>query len=221
MSRDANPNVTLGEAAKARSEEIEHSLSPLLLAVRDRLCARFGLAEAGEAGGLEVLADRGELTVVAPPERLVEVLTDCRDDPELRCELLSDVSGVHWPGGRAEAQAQETTGWPTYVEERSGTIELDYLLTSLEHGYRFRVRVRLPDDEPTIATATGVYGAANFMEREAYDFFGVVFDGHPKLERILMPTDWEGFPHRKDYPLGGVEVEYQGASIPPPDERDY
>jgi len=59
------------------------------------------------------------------------------------------------------------------------------------------------------------------MEREAYDFLGVDFEGHPDLRRILMPDEWEGYPHRKDYPLGGVEVQYHGATVPPPDQRSY
>ena len=65
----------------------------------------------------------------------------------------------------------------------------------------------------------GVYPTADWQEREAYDMFGIIFDGHPNLTRILMPDDWEGFPQRKDYPLGGVPVEYKGAEIPPPDQR--
>ena len=68
-------------------------------------------------------------------------------------------------------------------------------------------------------TVTEVYPTADWQEREAYDMFGVIFDGHPNLTRILMPDDWEGFPQRKDYPVGGVPVEYKGAEIPPPDQR--
>ena len=71
------------------------------------------------------------------------------------------------------------------------------------------------------ATVTGVWPGANFPEREAYDFFGIRFDGHPNLVRIAMPEDWKGYPQRKDYPLGGVDVEYIGAHIPPPDTRRY
>ncbi len=221
MSRDRNPNVTLGETARMRERSLDRSLPDHLVAVRDRLVEAFGNVAEGDPDGLEVLADRRELTVVTSPERLVELLTFCRDDPELQCELLSDLSGVHWPGGTREASAQATTGWPTYTETQAGRIEVDYLLTSISQGHRFRVRVNLDDEAPRLPTATGVWRAADFMEREVYDFFGVVFAEHPNLQRILMPEDWEGHPHRKDYPLGGVEVEYKGATIPPPDEREY
>ena len=63
------------------------------------------------------------------------------------------------------------------------------------------------------------YPTADWHERETWDFFGIVFDGHPALTRILMPDDWPGHPQRKDYPLGGIPVEYKGATIPPPDQR--
>lgn len=171
---------------------------------------------------LDVVAFRGELTLVLPdPERLPEVLTFCRDDPDVACELLADLSGVHWPGGTREITSQETTGWPVYTEESDGRIEVDYLLRSVRRGHAFRVRVAVPDDAPRLPSAVNVYGSANFMEREVYDFFGVTFEGHPNLARILMPEEWEGHPHRKDYPLGGVEVMYKGVTVPPPDERDY
>lgn len=220
MSRDANPNVTQGEQATQHEYAVEPSLSEALTAVRDRLLERFGDAADGP-GGLEADTFRGELTLAASPEQLTDVLAFCRHDEALRCELLSDLSGVHWPGGRVEATVEETTGWPTYATERDGAIEVSYLLTSVHHGHRFRVRVSVPDVEPRLPSVVDVYRSARFMEREVYDFFGVVFEGHGGLERILMPEDWVGHPHRKDYPLGGVEVEYEGATIPPPDERDY
>ena len=74
-------------------------------------------------------------------------------------------------------------------------------------------------ENPRLPSVTQVYPTADWQERETYDMFGIIFDGHPNLTRILMPDDWEGFPQRKDYPLGGVPVEYKGAEIPPPDQR--
>jgi NADH-quinone oxidoreductase subunit C len=219
VSQDRNPNVTLGQQARIVETRLpEPQLADALAAVRDRIVEAFADRGARDWG---VLGFRGELTIVVPPDRIVDVLTFCRGEEEIGCELLADLSGVHWPGGLVEAHAEETTGWPTYAEEREGRIELDYILYSLAHNHRFRLRVNLPDDEPRIASAVAVYRSADVMEREVYDFFGVVFDGHPNLTRIQMPDDWEGHPHRKDYPLGGVEVAYKGATVPPPDERRY
>ena len=76
-----------------------------------------------------------------------------------------------------------------------------------------------PDSDPHVPSLFAVYPTNDWHERETYDFFGIIFDGHPSLTRIEMPDDWEGHPQRKDYPLGGVPVEYKGAQIPPPDER--
>lgn len=207
-------DTAAGEQVQMREASLDVSLSEDLRALRDHVVASFP--------ELDVLGFRGELTLIAAPARIRELLTFCRDDPDVRCELLADLSGVHWPAGDVSEQAHETTGWPTYVTEvDSGHIEVDYILYSVTHHHRLRVRLLLPDVDPVVDTATGVYGSANFMEREVFDFLGVRFDGHPDLVRILMPDDWEGHPHRKDYPLGGVEVQYKGATVPPPDERKY
>ena len=208
------PDVSAGERAGLEESAVAVQLSEQLARVRDRLVEAFP--------SLEVLGFRGELTLIAPPQAVPDVIAFCRDDPAVRCEILADVSGVHWPGGRHQVNAQETTGWPTYDEDAGpGRIEVDYILYSITHNHRFRVRTSVPDDAGHIGTATGVYASANVMEREAYDFFGVVFEGHPNLTRMHMPEDWEGHPQRKDYPLGGVEVQYKGATVPPPDERKY
>ena len=82
-----------------------------------------------------------------------------------------------------------------------------------------RVRCQVPAADTRIPTTFPLWPGTEAMEREAYDLFGVVFTGHPNLTRILMPDDWEGHPQRKDYPLGGVAVEYKGAEMPPPDQR--
>jgi NADH-quinone oxidoreductase subunit C len=165
----------------------------------------------------------GELTVHVAPEQLLAVLTFCRDDAELACELLADLSGVHWPAGDHVVDRQpSTTGWPEYrIARDDGVIEVLYILRSVSRNHRLRVSVGTPDDDPQLPSVTGVYETANFHEREVYDFFGVVFDGHPDLTRILMPDDWLGHPHRKDYPLGGVDIDYKhDRFIPPPNERD-
>lgn len=165
----------------------------------------------------------GELTVHVSPDQVVEVLSFCRDDDALSCELLADLSGVHWPAGDHVVERQtSTTGWPAYrVSREEGVIEVLYVLRSVSRNHRLRVSVGTPDDAPRLPSVTGIYRTADFHEREVYDFFGVDFEGHPDLTRILMPDDWLGHPHRKDYPLGGVDVEYKRDKfIPPPHERD-
>ena len=81
------------------------------------------------------------------------------------------------------------------------------------------MEVACPDADPHIPSLFGIYPTCDWHERETYDFFGIIFDGHPGLTRIAMPDDWAGHPQRKDYPLGGVPVEFNGAQIPPPDTR--
>ena len=90
---------------------------------------------------------------------------------------------------------------------------------STHGGRRIRVEVTCPETDRHIPSIVSVYPANDWHERETWDFFGIVFDGHPALTRIQMPDDWPGHPQRKDYPLGGIDVEYKGAVIPPPDTR--
>jgi NADH-quinone oxidoreductase subunit C len=197
------------------ADPVRWALPPALAALRDHLLAHITGSEAED--------HRGELTVLVPRDGLPDALRLCRDDPQVRCEQLIDVSAVHWPGGVVQETGQETTGWPTFTEERGeGRFDLNYLLRSLSLGHRFRLRVHVPDAPgSSVPTATDLWQSANVLEREVYDMAGIVFDGHPNLVRILMPEDWEGHPQRKDYPLGGVEVMYRGVTVPPPDERDY
>lgn len=208
------PDSAAGERTRKIGVGVEVQLSERLAALRDRITAAFD--------DLGVLGFRGELTLVARPEQVIDVLRFVRDDPEVACELLADLNCVHWPGGTRVDTTQETTGWPLYEKEaEQGRMEIDYIAYSIRHNHRLRLRTFLDDEQPRIASAVQLYSSANFMEREVFDFFGVVFEGHPNLERIEMPEDWEGHPLRKDYPLGGVDVQYKGATVPPPDERQY
>jgi NADH-quinone oxidoreductase subunit C len=150
----------------------------------------------------KVVVDRGELTYHVRKSSLLAMLQTLRDDPSLRFELLSSVSGVHYP--------DDVDGRPLHSI---------YQLTSLTYRRRLRVEVATTDEDPHIPSAVGVYPTADWQERETFDMFGIEYDGHPGLTRVLMPDDWVGHPQRKDYPLGGIPVEYKGASIPPPDER--
>jgi NADH-quinone oxidoreductase subunit C len=105
-----------------------------------------------------------------------------------------------------------------YLNRDERRMHVCYQLTSMTYRRQIRLEVAVRADE-TVPSVTSVYPTADWHERETYDMFGVIFTGHPNLTRILMPDDWEGFPQRKDYPLGGVPVEYKGAVIPPPDQR--
>jgi NADH-quinone oxidoreductase subunit C len=149
----------------------------------------------------KVVVDRGELTLHIVPERIADVCQVMRDDESLRFELCSSVSGADYLGSD---------------ERRLHTV---IQLTSMTYRRRIRLETAVGADNPHQPSVTAVYPTADWQERETYDMFGIVYDGHPGLTRILMPDDWEGHPQRKDYPLGGVPVEYKGAEIPPPDER--
>ena len=111
----------------------------------------------------------------------------------------------------------ETAG--TFSKDDSIIVCAQYPLQSITHNRRLRLEVSAPDSDPHIPSLYGVYPTSDWHDRETYDFFGIIFDGHPSLTRIEMPDDWQGHPQRKDYPLGGIPVEYKGAQIPPPDER--
>jgi NADH-quinone oxidoreductase subunit C len=165
--------------------------------------------------------DRGELTFHADPEQLIELVTFCRDDDELACTFLADLAGVHWPAGDHVIERQtSTTGWPEHRVSRDvGVIEVAYVLRSLDRNLVFRIVVATDDTDPQLPSVTGVFATADFHEREVYDFFGVRFTGHPNLNRILMPDDWVGHPHRKDYPLGGVDIDYKNDKFIPSPER--
>lgn len=150
----------------------------------------------------KVVVDRDELTFEVNRESLPTVARALRDDPGLRFETCLGVSGVHWP------------------QDTDNELHVVYHLRSMTHGGRYlRVEVTCPDSDPHVPTITDIFPANNWHERETYDMFGVIFDGHPALTRILMPDDWVGHPQRKDYPLGGIPVEHKGSTTPPPDER--
>jgi NADH/F420H2 dehydrogenase subunit C len=106
-----------------------------------------------------------------------------------------------------------------YPQDLGRELHAVYHLQSITHGRRVRLEVACPDADPHLPSLVPVYPTADWQERETWDFFGIQFDGHPALTRIHMPDDWPGHPQRKDYPLGGIPVEYKGATIPPPDTR--
>jgi NADH-quinone oxidoreductase subunit C len=164
------------------------------------------LATAAAAAGVEkavekVVVHRNEITFFIRREDILAVVKLLRDDEKLRFEFCASVSGVHYP---------DDTGRELHVL---------YHLLSMTHNRRIRLEVTAPDADPHVPSVCATYPTADWHEREAFDFFGIIFDGHPALTRIQMPDDWPGHPQRKDYPLGGIPVEYKGGTVPPPDQR--
>jgi len=141
------------------------------------------LQEAFPAAGVEPAPtfDLQETFYVAR-EHAPEVLRALRDRPELRFAFLAELTAADF--------------WP-----REPRFELVYMLVSIEHRRRVRVKVRLNAESARIATVTGLWAAANWLEREVWDLFGIEFEGHPDPRRLLMPEDWQGYPLRKDYPV--------------------
>jgi NADH-quinone oxidoreductase subunit C len=132
----------------------------------------------------EVLEFRGERTLVIPAAHLLTTAEFLCSDAELQFSFLSDITAVdHFP-----------------IEPR---FDLNYHLLSLTRRERLRLKVRVAGGDPVIPSVVNVWPAANWHEREIFDLFGVRFEGHPELSRILMPDDWEGHPLRKDYPVEG------------------
>lgn len=144
--------------------------------VLEKLSEKFGtkISHSSEPHGL--------LTFETGPESIVEVLTYLKDDGELNFNFLTDITGIHYP-------------------ERELPIGVIYHLHSFRNNVRVRIKVFLSDSNPSIPSATVLWEGANWMERETYDYFGVQFEGHPDLRRILNVDDMTVFPMRKEFPL--------------------
>lgn len=136
----------------------------------------------------EVVYYAGEVTVLAPRERIVEVLRFLHDDPRTAMTLLCDLTAGDYP-------------------KREKRFDVVYHLYSIPKNHRLRLKVHAAEGE-SVPSATAVYNAANWHEREVFDLFGIVFDGHPDLRRILMPDEWQGHPLRKEYPLEGFPEQH-------------
>ena len=126
----------------------------------------------------------GDWTIVVPLPHMTAALRHLRDAPDAAFDFCSDVTATDWP------------------PRKEGRFDLIYCLYSTRHRHRVRVKVRAGENDP-VPSVTEIWPAANWLEREVYDMFGVNFTGHPDRRRILMPDDWQGFPQRKDYPLEG------------------
>ena len=125
----------------------------------------------------------GDWTLIVPATGLLDAARFLRDTPETAFDFCSDVTASDWP-------------------TRPQRFDVIYCLFSTRHRKRVRLKVRAGESEP-VPSVSGIWPAANWLEREVYDLFGVNFTGHPNRKRILMPDDWQGYPQRKDYPLEG------------------
>lgn len=148
-----------------------------------------------------VVVYRDELTVFITREHLPRIARWLRDDQDLRFEMCLGVNGVHYP------------------HDTGRELHACYALMSITHNRIMRVEVTCPDADPHIPSIVSTYPGNDWHERETWDLMGIIFDGHPNLSRTALPDDWVGHPQRKDYPLGGIPVEYKGAVVPPADTR--
>jgi NADH-quinone oxidoreductase subunit C len=151
------------------------------LALLETLKTRF------PAGIVETHADHGDATAVVTRDLVTDVLRVCRDAPDLRFDMLTDLTAVDYlkfPG-----------------REDGPRFDVVYHLYSLPHNHRVRIRVRVDEDDAVVPTAVPLWPIANWLEREVWDMFGVRFAGHPDLRRLLMYEEFVGHPLRKDYPV--------------------
>jgi NADH-quinone oxidoreductase subunit C len=155
----------------------------------DSMTLAKALQEKFPQGVTAVEEFRGEVTVVVERKALLEVAKYLRDTDGYEFNLLSDLCGIDY-----------LPQIPRFA--------ISYIVYSLSNNQTLRLKVFVPETEPSAPSLTGIYPSANWPEREVYDMFGISFDGHPDLRRILMPFDWTGYPLRKDYPLGYEEVEF-------------
>ncbi len=164
-------------------------MSAKLEQLAQQLAATFGERIAAP------VRERGELSIDVPVAEYLGVMAQLRDDPQFSFAQLTDLSGIDF------------SGWQGWQGRRFATVSL---LLSLAHNRRLRVRVFADDDEfPVVPSVTGLWNGANWYEREAFDFYGIHFDGHEDLRRILTDYGFVGHPFRKDFPVSGyVEMRY-------------
>ena len=143
----------------------------------------------------EVRRFRDEVTVYVPRERIVDVCRFCKNGPDMGYDYLSDLTGNDWP-------------------DRDPRFEVIYQLYSMQHFTYLRLKVRVPEDDLTVPSVTSVWRTANWHERETFDLFGIRFEGHPDLRRILLSEDWEGHPLRQTEEIGWEEPEFTVRKVP-------
>jgi NADH-quinone oxidoreductase subunit C len=156
----------------------------------------------------EIYEFRGDTWLYIRPDYLLRVCALLRDDPDLNYLYLSDVMGIDW-----------LPKWQ--AGEKPKRFEVVYNLYSPVSFRRILLKVRVDEGE-RVPSVTPIWEGANYPEREVYDMFGIPFEGHPNLKRILMPDDWVGHPLRKDYPLGGEEIPFaQGTRGPSIEDKTH
>lgn len=128
---------------------------------------------------------RGELTIILPKERIVEVCKFLKEESDLHFDFLADLCGIDM----------------NTPSKRFGVI---YNVYSFHHKYRLRLKIFAEEEHPNVPTVTGIWATANWHERETFDMFGIIFEGHPDLRRMYMPDEFEYHPLRKDFPLMGI-----------------
>jgi len=136
---------------------------------------------------------RDEITIIVDPASVPDVLRFLRDTPGLVYNFLSDISPVDY--------------YPDSYS-RPGRFGVSYHVYSMLHNRRLRVKTYVDEDEPIVPSVTEIWPGANWLEREAMDMMGLQFEGHPDPRRLLMPKDWDGHPHRRDYPLGYETIQF-------------
>lgn len=141
---------------------------------------------------VDINSFRDQVFVSVKREKIIDICRFLHDDPDIYMDYLADLCGADYPGRRHR-------------------FEIVYNLFSMKHMHRLILKAQIPENEPAVDSVVPVWSGANWHEREACDMYGILFNGHPDLRRILMPEDWEGYPLRKDYPLTGPEgYEYKG-----------
>jgi NADH-quinone oxidoreductase subunit C len=158
-------------------------MSEQVMGLANKLKAQFPDAVA------EIEEFRGDVTVTVERKEIAKVCQFCHDSEGFEFNLLSDLCGIDY--------------YPN--TPRFG---VSYVLYSLPCNHTLRLKITVPEDDPLVPTVTGVWPGSNWQEREVYDMFGLTFEGHPDMRRVLMPFDWTGHPLRKDYPLGYEEVQF-------------
>ena len=173
------------EVEREKGNALEATPTPGNMVTPSPLVAALQQAQLPGTG--EVIEAFGEITVIVPREQIAQVCASLKTAPNFEFDFLSDICGVD------------------RGPEEEPRFEVNYHLFSTKKYHRLRLKVLLNEQDAHVPTVTGVWRTANWHERETYDLFGVIFDGHPDLRRILLPDDWEGHALRKDFPLRGYE----------------